>query len=54
MAARVGLNLAIAGYSQALSIARREGTVGAKVAAVSMVAATVADSRTIITVRRAP
>jgi hypothetical protein len=51
MAARVGLNLAIAGYS--LSLARREGTVGAKIAAASMVAATVADGRTIITLRRA-
>jgi hypothetical protein len=51
MAARLGLNLAIAGYC--LSLARREGTVGAKIAAAGMVAASVADGRTITTLRRA-
>jgi len=51
MAARLGLNLAIAAYC--LSLARREGTVGAKIAAASMVAASVADGRTISTLRRA-
>jgi hypothetical protein len=51
MAARLGLNLVIAAYC--LSLARREGTVGAKIAAASMVAASVADGRTITTLRRA-
>jgi len=50
MAVRVGLNLAIGAYW--LSVARREGAVGAKIAAASMVAAIVADGRTITTLRR--
>ena len=52
MAARVGLNTVIAAYW--LSLAGREGTVGAKIAAAGMVAATVADGRTIATLRPAP
>lgn len=52
MAARAGLNVVIAAYC--LWLARREGTVGAKIGAAAMVAATVADSRTIAALRRLP
>ena len=51
MVARVGLNLAIAVYY--LSLARREGAVGAKIAAAAMVAASIDDGRTIAVLRRA-
>jgi hypothetical protein len=52
MAARAGLNVVIAAYC--LWLVRREGTVGAKIGAAAMVAATVADSRTIAALRRLP
>ena len=51
LTARVGLNLVIAAYCRRL--VRREGAVGAKVGAIAMVIATVADGRTIIALRRA-
>ncbi len=51
MTARAGLNLVIAAYC--LRLARREGTIGAMAGATAMVVATVADGRTIITLRRA-
>lgn len=49
MMARAGLNLAIAGYC--LRLVRMEGAAGAKVGVAAMVAATVADGRTIIALR---
>jgi serine acetyltransferase len=52
MTARGGLNVVIAAYC--LWLVRREGTVGAKVGAAAMVAATIADSRTIVALRRLP
>jgi hypothetical protein len=51
MTARAGLNLVIAAYC--LRLVRRERAAGAKIGAVAMVAATVADSRTIAALRRA-
>jgi hypothetical protein len=51
MTARAGLNVMIAAYC--LLIGRRERAVGAKVGAVAMVVATIADSRTIAALRRA-
>jgi hypothetical protein len=50
MTARAGLNVIIAGYC--LLIVRRERAVGAKIGAVAMVVATMADSRTIAGLRR--
>jgi hypothetical protein len=52
MATRAGLNVVIAAYC--LWLVRREGTVGAKIGVAAMVAATVADSRTIAALRRLP
>lgn len=49
MTARAGMNLVIAAYC--LWLVRREGTVGAKVGVAAMVAATLADSRTIAVLR---
>jgi hypothetical protein len=49
MTARAGLNLVIAAYC--LWLARRERAVGAKVGAVAMVVATLADGRTIAALR---
>lgn len=51
MTARAGLNMVIAVYC--LVIVRRERAVGAKIGAIAMVGATVADSRTIVALRRA-
>lgn len=51
MTARVGLNVVIAAYC--LLLARREGTAGAKIAIVGMVAATISDGRTIKALRQA-
>jgi hypothetical protein len=51
LTARAGLNLVIAAYC--LWIVRREKAVGAKVGAVAMVVATLADSRTIVVLRSA-
>ncbi|WP_328530814.1 hypothetical protein OG984_06670 [Nocardioides sp. NBC_00368] len=50
MAARAGLNVAIAAYCAHL--ARSEGTIGPKVAASALVFATAADARTILALRR--
>ncbi|MER7556112.1 hypothetical protein ABTZ46_04170 [Nocardioides sp. NPDC126508] len=50
MAARAGLNVAIAAYCAHL--ARSEGNVGPKIAASALVVATVADARTILALRR--
>ena len=50
MAARAGLNVAIAAYC--VSIARSEGNIGPKIAASAMVLATAADVRTILALRR--
>jgi len=50
MIARVGLNLVIASYC--LWLARREGSVGAKIGMAAMIAATAADGRTIAALRR--
>jgi hypothetical protein len=52
MAVRAGLNVMIATYC--LWLVRREGTIGAKLGAAAMMAATVADSRTIAALRRLP
>jgi hypothetical protein len=51
MGARAGLNVAIGAYC--LWLARREGSAGAKIGAAAMVAATVADGRTIVALRQA-
>lgn len=51
MTARAGLNLVIAAYC--LRLVRRERATGAVVSAVAMVAATIADTRTISALRRA-
>jgi hypothetical protein len=51
MMARAGLNVMIAAYC--VLIVRRERAVGAKIGAVAMVIATIADGRTIATLRRA-
>ena len=51
MAARAGLNLVIAAYW--LTVARRENSVGAKLAVGAMVVATVVDGRTIFVLRSA-
>jgi hypothetical protein len=51
MTTRAGLNLVIAAYC--VWLVRRERAVGAKVGAVAMVAATLADSRTIAALRSA-
>ncbi len=51
MTARAGLNLVIAAYC--MRVVRWEGAVGAKVGAIAMVVATVADGRTIIALRHA-
>jgi hypothetical protein len=50
MIARAGLNTVIASYC--LWLARKEGSVGAKIGMAAMVAATVADGRTIAALRR--
>jgi hypothetical protein len=50
MAVRAGLNVVIAAYC--LCLVRREGTIGAKLGAVAMVSAAVADGRTIAALRR--
>jgi hypothetical protein len=50
LSARAGLNLVIAAYC--LRLVRRENAAGAKLGAVVMVAATVADSRVIAALRR--
>jgi len=50
MVARAGLNVAIAAYCTHL--ARTEGNVGPKIAASALVFATVADTRTILALRR--
>lgn len=50
MTARVGLNLLIAAYCSQL--VRRQDASGAKVAAIAMVVATVADGKTILSLRR--
>src|ERR1700728_5211342 len=50
MIARAGLNMVIASYC--VWLARREGPVGAKIATAAMLAATVADGRTIAALRR--
>jgi hypothetical protein len=50
MAARAGLNVAIAAYC--VRLAGSEGNVGPKIAASAMVLATVADARTILALRR--
>ncbi len=51
MTARAGLNVVIAAYC--LWLVRRQRAVGAKIGAAAMVAATAADSRTIVALRRA-
>jgi hypothetical protein len=51
MTARAGLNMVIAAYC--LRLVRRERAVGAKIGAAAMLAATAADSRTIVALRRA-
>jgi hypothetical protein len=50
MTARAGLNLVIVSYC--LWLARREGSVGAKLGTAAMIAATAADGRTIAALRR--
>ncbi|MGY0390905.1 hypothetical protein ACWZJV_28350 [Nocardioides sp. WG-D5] len=50
MAARAGLNVAIAAYCAHL--ARSEGNIGPKIAASALVFATAADTRTILALRR--
>jgi hypothetical protein len=51
MSARAGLNVMI--FSYCLRLARREGALGAKIGAIAMVLATVADGRTIVALHRA-
>ena len=51
MTARAGMNVVIAAYC--LWLIRRESAIGAKVGAVAMVVATLADSRTIAVLRSA-
>ena len=51
MAARAGLNLAIAAYC--VRLVRREGIAGAKVGVLAMVIATVDDGRRVAALRRA-
>jgi hypothetical protein len=50
MTARAGFNVMIAAYC--LRLVRREGALGAKIGALAMVIATVADVRTIVALRR--
>ncbi|MEU4449919.1 hypothetical protein AB0F44_01250 [Nocardioides sp. NPDC023903] len=50
MAARAGLNVAIAAYC--VSLARSEGNIGPKIAAPALALATAADARTILALRR--
>lgn len=49
MAARAGLNVAIAAYC--VSLARSEGNIGPKIAASALAVATAADARTILALR---